>query len=196
MRQTRYAVEAGVDFVQIREPDLSASDLSRLVNACVDLAAGSQTRIVVNDRVDVALACGAAGVHLRSDSVPSDAVRQLVPPGFVVGRSVHTEQEARAAAAHVDYVVAGTVWPTASKPTGHPILGVDGLRQIAASVRVPVLAIGGVTLERVPEVAAAGAAGFAAIGYFMDVAAGDGAVSACRAVPLAQLAEAARLRTV
>jgi thiamine-phosphate pyrophosphorylase len=126
-----------------------ALDLGREV---VILARGSSTRVVVNDRLDVAIACGAAGVHLRADSVRPDAVRRAVPGTFVVGASVHTLAEAVAAAPSVDYIVAGTVWPTESKPSAATI-GLEGLARIAAAVGVPVLAIGGVTLERLADTA-------------------------------------------
>jgi thiamine-phosphate pyrophosphorylase len=177
--------------IQVREPDLAAADLAALVDACLHAARGSGTRVVVNDRLDVALACGAAGVHLRERSMPPQAVRTLTPPGFVVGRSVHDPEAAGRAAPFVDYLIAGTVWPSASKPPGAPLLGVDGLSAVAAAVRVPVLAIGGVTEQRAAAAAAAGAAGCAAIGLFIGEGTGP---DRCGAVPLA--ARVARLRAL
>jgi thiamine-phosphate pyrophosphorylase len=115
----------------------------------------------------VALACGAGGVHLRSDSISPAAARSMSPPGFLVGRSVHGVEDAVAHAGAVDYLVAGTVFPTSSKPLAAPRLGVRGLREIVQAVRTPVLAIGGTTIERMPQIAAAGAAGFAAISLFL-----------------------------
>jgi thiamine-phosphate diphosphorylase len=153
--------------VQIRERDLAARALAALVSAMVALARGSQTRIVVNDRLDVAIAAGAAGVHLRSDSVSPSNARTLAPSGFLIGRSVHNVAEASEVGDTVDYLVAGTVWSTPSKPAGHKLLGVDGLEAVVRATTVPVLAIGGVTLERIPQVAGVGAAGIAAIGLFM-----------------------------
>lgn len=159
----------------------------------VALTRGSATRVVVNDRVDIALACGAAGVHLRGDSVPASAVRTIAPAKFLIGRSVHSVADALAAGAGVDYLLAGTVWPTAAKPPGRPVLGVDGLAAIVQAAAVPVLAIGGVTWDRVGEVAARGGAGIAGIGLFMG--AGPGSARApCRAVPLGEVAAAARAR--
>lgn len=157
----------------------------------VALARGSRTRVLVNDRVDVALSCGAAGVHLRADSIPADVVRRLVPAGFVVGVSVHSVADAVAAAPAADYLVAGTVWPSASKPSASspPLLGVEGLARIAAAVAVPVLAIGGVTIDRVHAVARAGAAGVAAIDLFLSPSPDH---SGCRAQPLRETASAAR----
>jgi thiamine-phosphate pyrophosphorylase len=169
IEQAAEAVDAGVDLIQVRERDLETSALASLVLRVVEATRGSPTRVVVNDRVDVALACGAHGVHLRADSIPASRVRTLVPPGFVIGRSVHGRDEALAVAPGCDYVIAGTVFPTASKPGRIDLLGPDGLESIARTVRLPVLAIGGITLERAAAAAAAGAAGVAAIGLFADV---------------------------
>lgn len=157
---------AGVDAVQIRERDLPGGSLARLTAVAVAAARGSRTKVLVNDRVDVALAAGADGVHLRADSPPAWRIRPLVPKTFVVGRSVHTLEEARAAG-DVDYVIAGTVWPTSSKPAGHPVLGAAGLAQLVRAASVPVLAIGGIDVGRAAAVAASGAAGIAAIGLFI-----------------------------
>jgi thiamine-phosphate pyrophosphorylase len=193
LRQARYAIDAGIDFVQVRERDLDTADLAATVSDIIAMARGTRTRILVNDRVDVALACGAAGVHLRADSVPAAAVRSIAPPEFVIGRSVHGVLDALGAGAAVDYLIAGTVWPTSGKPAGHPVLGVDGLSGIVRAAGVPVLAIGGVTLDRLGEVAARGSAGVAGIGLFM--ASGPAAAHRpCRAVPLVEMAAAARAR--
>jgi thiamine-phosphate diphosphorylase len=122
--------------------------------------------VVVNDRLDVALASGADGVHLRGDSIPPGSARSIAPPGFLIGRSVHHVEEARAVAPDVDYLVAGTVFPTSSKAGRTEWLGVEGLGRICRSVSVPVLAIGGMTPDRLADVATSGAAGVAAIGLF------------------------------
>ena len=119
----------------------------------------------------MALACGAGGVHLRSDSIAPAAYAasgfnrtpgaSRTPADFLVGRSVHQLAEAVEHAPAVDYLIAGTVFPTVSKPAADRLLGESGLSRMAAAVRVPILAIGGVTLERVPAIAASGAAGIA-----------------------------------
>ena len=163
----RDAVRAGVDLIQVREYELETAQLVDLVSEIVEIAHGASTRVVVNDRLDVALACGADGVHLRADSFAPRVVRPMGPDRFLVGRSVHHVDEAREHAAAVDYFVAGTVFPTASKPSATRWLGVSGLEAIVRAVRVPVLAIGGIAVERVAQVAAAGAAGIAAIGLFL-----------------------------
>lgn len=194
--QAQHAIDARVDVLQIRERDLEASDLARLVTEMVAMARGSRSRVVVNDRLDVALACGADGVHLRADSMPPSAARSIAPAGFVIGRSVHGIEEAIGVASDVDYLIAGTVWASRSKPGGPacpPLLGPSGLAAIAAAVSVPVLAIGGVTLDRIPGVVSCGAAGVAAIGLFMGSPAGEGG-SLCRAIALHRTAEAARAR--
>jgi thiamine-phosphate pyrophosphorylase len=196
IQQARHAIDAQVDVLQIRERDLEASDLARLVTEMVAIARGSRSRVVVNDRLDVALACGAGGVHLRASSIPPFAARSISPPGFVIGRSVHALEEAVAVASDVDYLIAGTVWPSESKPggpAGPSLLGLPGLAAIAAAVRVPVLAIGGATLDRIPDVVSCGSAGVAAIGLFIgssDDADGIG----CRAIALRRTVEAARAR--
>jgi thiamine-phosphate diphosphorylase len=165
--QIRHAVDAAVDVVQIRERDLDARELSSIVRAAVAQTRGTRTRVVVNDRVDVALACAADGVHLRADSVPAASVRRIAPAGFLVGRSVHSAEAARQADDGVDYLIAGTVWATESKPASAPLLGVAGLEAIVSAVDVPVLAVGGVSVERARDCAAGGAAGIAAIGLFL-----------------------------
>jgi thiamine-phosphate diphosphorylase len=176
--QVRHAVEAGVDLIQVRERDLEAAPLAALVTEVRAAARGSSTRVVVNDRLDVALACGTDGVHLRSDSVAVAAARQLAPAEFLIGRSVHRIEDA-VAARGADYLIAGTVFRSESKPDGHPLLGIDGLRALARATTAPVLAIGGISLDRIGAIAAAGAAGIAAIGLFMR-SAGGGAAD-CRA---------------
>lgn len=161
------AARAGVHLVQVREPSLEARDLLCLAGRCVEATRGTRTRVLVNDRVDVALASRADGVHLRGDSVAASAVRRVAPPGFIVGRSVHAVAEARQAVVDgaLDYLIFGSVFETSSKP-GQPPAGVEALAAVASAVAVPVLAIGGMTLERLPAVASAGASGFAAIDLF------------------------------
>ena len=168
IEQAAEAVDAGVDLIQIRERGLESAELAALVAEVVRIVRGSRTRVVVNDRLDVAIACDAHGVHLRGDSVAPVRARSIARAGFLVGRSVHTVDEAQACAPHVDYLIAGTVFPTSSKPGRTELLGQSGLASIAAAVRVPVLAIGGITTDRVAAVSAAGAAGIAAVTLFAD----------------------------
>ena len=181
LRIAREASAAGIDLIQVREPGLETAQLADLVAAIVGVTRGSPTRVVVNDRLDVALTSGAHGVHLRADSIPPRLARAIAPPGFVIGRSIHQLEEAREHASAVDYLIAGTVFPTSSKPSAGPLLGLQGLREIATAVEVPVLAIGGITTDRMRAAAAAGAAGIAGIGLFLP---GD--------IPLAHVVDAAR----
>jgi thiamine-phosphate pyrophosphorylase len=167
------AADAGVDWVQIREPDLPAAELYEVVRHAVAEVAGGPTRIIVNDRLDVALAAGAHGVHLRGTSFDASRVRAAatlpIPTDFLIGRSVHTVDEAVAAEAGgaLDYLIFGTMFPTASKPEGHPLAGPEALRAAVETCRLPMLGIGGITLENVDRIAATGAAGVAAIGLFL-----------------------------
>ena len=165
--RVRWAARAGVHLVQVRERDLDGGPLTALVRRCVEAVRGSRARVLVNDRLDVALAAGAHGVHLRADSMPAPTVRTLCPPGFLIGRSVHARDEAidAAAAGGLDYLLFGTVFPTASKP-GREATGTPALAEVVAAAAIPVLAVGGVSTDNVGDVAAAGAAGFAAIGMF------------------------------
>ena len=167
VERVSWAVRAGVHLVQVRERDLEGRALTALVAGCVAAVRGTGARIVVNDRVDVAVAAGAHGVHLRADSMAAARVRTMVAPGFLVGRSVHGLDEARDAdaAGGLDYLLYGTVFASTSKP-GRAPTGTSALAAVAAAVRVPVLAVGGVTPDNLEEVAATGASGFAAIGMF------------------------------
>jgi thiamine-phosphate pyrophosphorylase len=161
------AARAGVHLVQIRQPGMDGRPLAALTSAAVAAVRGTRTRILVNDRFDVALAVGAHGVHLRGDSPPAPRIRAVAPGGFLIGRSVHALEEAQAAVGdgEVDYVMYGTVFATGSKPGAQPA-GAERLAAVCAAVPIPVLAIGGITAVRLGAVAAAGADGFAAIGLF------------------------------
>jgi len=166
----RDAAAAGVNLVQVRERNLDDRQLLALTRSIVHAVEGTAARVVVNDRVDIALAGGAAGVHLRADSPPAESVRAMVPDEFLIGRSVHGEAEAiTAARTGVDYLILGTIFPTVSKPAGASWLGLEALKRAAEGIHVPILAVGGITADNVRSVAAAGAAGFAAIGLFAGV---------------------------
>jgi thiamine-phosphate pyrophosphorylase len=163
------AARAGVHLIQIRERDLDARPLTALVERCVAAVDGTRARVVVNDRLDVALAAGAHGVHLRGDSLPAARARSMAPPGFLIGRSVHSLDEAVRAqeGEGLDYLLFGTVFNTASKPNAAPA-GLSGLAEVAAATRLPILAVGGMSVSTVRSLRSTGAAGFAAIGLFAD----------------------------
>lgn len=168
------ATGAGVDLIQIRERDLEAAPLVRLVRTVAARAAGTATRVLVNDRVDVAVAADAGGVHLRADAPDAARVRALLPPGALVGRSTHEVAEIEHHAPSCDYLLFGSVFPTTSKPAGWRASGLEALADAvtAAAGRTPVVAIGGITPESAGLCAAAGAAGIAGIGLFLPAAAG------------------------
>jgi thiamine-phosphate pyrophosphorylase len=154
--------EAGVGAVQIREKDLDDRALHELARLAREILPPS-TRLLVNGRLDVALAAGADGVHLPADGVPIAPLRARFGPGVLIGRSTHTVAEVeRARDEGADYVTFGPVWETPGKEGP---AGTAGLAR-AAAAGLPVYALGGVTLDRFGELAAAGAAGAAAIRLF------------------------------
>lgn len=164
--QVSAAAFAGVDLIQVREPDLDGGPLVELVRSLAGLVRGTAAKLLVNDRVDVALAAGASGVHLKEAGFEPSAVRRMVPAGFVIGCSVHTSAMVAARNA-ADFLIAGTVLPTASK-RAVDYLNQEGLsRIVAAAAGQPVLGIGGLDVRSVPLVAASGAAGLAAVGAFI-----------------------------
>lgn len=165
------AAHAGVDLIQIREKDLATRDLMELASAAVGAAqqAGSGSRVVVNDRLDVAMAVSAAGVHLGNQSMPAREVRKLVPEDFLVGVSCHSLHETlEAESAGADYALLGPIYETPSKLQYGPPLGLEKLREVAARVKIPVLALGGITVERVRDCLEAGATGIAGIAVFQS----------------------------
>jgi thiamine-phosphate pyrophosphorylase len=169
VERAAHAARAGVDVIQVRERDLGDAALLDVVRAIVRATAATGARVVVNDRADIAMLAGAAGVHLRGDSPPASRIRVMTAPGFLIGRSVHSLAEIDAAAADggCDYLMFGTVFPSAGKPAGHPVAGLDALREACARSPLPVIAIGGVDEAAAALVQDAGAAGFAAVGLFM-----------------------------
>jgi thiamine-phosphate pyrophosphorylase len=170
------AAKAGVGWVQIREKDLSGRELMELVSEAHRRVPAS-CRILVNDRLDVACAAGAGGVHLGEQSLPVHEAKRLLRErkfagGFLVGVSTHSIEAARSAEAQgADYVIFGPVFPTPSKLAYGLPQGVERLAEVCRSVATPVLAIGGITAENAPSCVEAGAAGIAAIRLFQD--AGD-----------------------
>jgi thiamine-phosphate pyrophosphorylase len=167
LEQLRGAIAGGVDVVQVREPDLEARTYVALVREAIALTQGTKCKVLVNDRLDVAVATGAHGVHLREAGLPIEVARRAAPLNFTVGRSVHSP-EAAAASREADYMIAGSVFDTESKPGQTLTLGLDGLlKLVTAAGQCPVWAVGGVTVERLADVRRCGASGVAAIGAFL-----------------------------
>ena len=166
--RVREAASAGVDLVQIREPHLPGGALLSYARQAVAAAADTSCRVLVNDRFDVAIAAGAAGVHLRGASFPAARVRTVAPGGFIIGRSVHSPAEAAAVADQggCDYLIFGTVFQSTNKPAGHPTAGLAGLREVCRATPLPVIAVGGISIDNAAAVIAAGAKGIAAISLF------------------------------
>ena len=157
----------GVDLVQIREKDMPARELSNLVERVLTLPNPHGSRILVNSRVDVAMACGAGGVHLPADFPSVDRVRRIAPPDFLIGVSCHTEDELlEAEQGGADFAVLSPVFLSPSKAEPQPPLGLERLTKWAAKVRIPVLALGGVSVRSAPLCLRAGAAGVAGISMF------------------------------
>ncbi|MGA2814500.1 MAG: thiamine phosphate synthase [Candidatus Acidiferrum sp.] len=172
------AAASGVDWIQIREKDLHPGDCANLVCAALRACSGTLSKVLVNDRLDVALAARAAGVHLGERSLPVAEVRRLLsvchqqpPAEFLAGVSCHSLASAQSAAAGgAGYIFFGPIFPTPSKAAFGPAQGLRRLAEVCRAVEVPVLAIGGITLENARECRESGAAGIAAIRLFQNAA--------------------------
>jgi thiamine-phosphate pyrophosphorylase len=157
------AVEGGANLVQLREKDLPAADLLALAEKLRAVTHLGRALLLVNDRLDVALACSADGVHLPELGLPVAAARRLAGEGFIIGRSVHSVAEAvRAQEEGADYVQVGTIFASRSHPD-QPVAGLGLMEAVAAAVSIPILAVGGITVDNVGEAMAAGAGGAAVI---------------------------------
>jgi thiamine-phosphate diphosphorylase len=152
-------LSADVDFIQIRERGLSPRHLARLVRRAMQVG----PKILVNDRADVALAMGAAGVHLRGNSVSPSKIRRIAPVGFVITIALH---ESEAAPVEADYALLAPIFRPFSKLDRGEPLGIAGLRQATGLSKIPILALGGITTENARQCMEAGAAGVAGITLF------------------------------
>ena len=160
--RARAAVRGGATMIQLRLKDADARTLTEVGRA---LVAALDVPVVINDRADVALACGAAGAHLGADDVPISALRRVVPPGFILGASAGNDAELDAAGG-ADYVGIGAVYATGSKADAGAAIGVAEFARLAARARdrgIPAVAVGGITAATAGTLRSAGAAGVAVI---------------------------------
>jgi thiamine-phosphate pyrophosphorylase len=176
------AIDAGVDWVQVRERDLPARALGEIVRAAVRISSerfvrhpeNPRVRIIVNDRLDIAVAAGADGVHLGGTSLPVSEINKMRGNGvlseaFLIGASCHSAEGAQAAEREgADYVFFGPIFETPAKIRFGKPQGTDRLREVASSVSISVIAIGGITIGNAADCIAAGAAGIAAIRLFQE----------------------------
>lgn len=158
------AIAGGADAIQLRDKFRGIGELVRIGKCLRVITRRSSTLFIVNDRLDVALACGADGVHLGQGDLRIDVARQIAPPGFIIGVSVSTTEEALLAEWHgADYVALSPIFSTGSKSDAGPGHGLEMVREIRKNVTIPVIAIGGITRENIQDVFAAGADGVAVI---------------------------------
>jgi thiamine-phosphate pyrophosphorylase len=150
--------------IQLRERDLSARELVTLAREVQALTASRRSQLLINDRIDVALALEGVGVHLRSNSLPVSVARELLGPQRLLGVSVHTVDEGLLAKSQgADYIVLGPIYETPSKQVFGPPLGIHTLEKACRLIRIPIIGIGGVTAARAREMRCAGAFGAAVI---------------------------------
>lgn len=162
------ALAAGAPAIQLRDKRASARELYEAGQELLPLVRAAGALFFVNDRTDVALALGADGVHVGPDDLPVARLRSAVPRGFLIGTSTDDPDEAgRLVAEGASYIGCGTVYSTRSKPDAGEVIGLEGLDRVARAVDVPVVGIGGVTLERSAEVAGTAASGVAVIAAVM-----------------------------
>jgi thiamine-phosphate pyrophosphorylase len=162
------ALEAGAPAIQLREKERGVGEVLDLARRIRRMTRDADALFFVNDRVDLALAAEADGVHLGPQDLPVAEVRRRTPPDFLIGYSTDEPEAARRAEAEgANYLGCGTVWPTSSKEDPGRVIGLDGLRRVAEAVEIPVVGIGGVTPERARELSGTGAAGVAVIGAVM-----------------------------
>jgi len=167
IERCRAVALGGATCIQLRLKDISARDLAALTQ---ELVRSVGVPVIVNDRADVAIAAGAAGVHLGADDMPVGAVRKFAPEGFIIGASVGNDEE-RNSSRGADYVGIGPVFGTASKKDAGSAIGIAEFKRLAVATGLPAVGIGGINASNARAVIDAGAAGIAAIASVMG--AGD-----------------------
>lgn len=167
----RHCLQAGAPAIQLRDKQARARQLLEQAQQLRALTREFNALLFINDRLDIALAAQADGVHLGPDDIPLAAARTVVPAGFLIGVSTDDVEQAKAAQRNgADYIGCGAVFGTSSKAVGNEAIGVAQLQRVVAAVSIPVVGIGGIDASNVSEVAATGAAGVAVIGAAMKAA--------------------------
>lgn len=157
------ALDGGVTCLQLREKEASAGEILALARTLLPLCRARRVPLLINDRVDIALAAGADGVHLGQEDLPLPEARALLGPDRILGATAHTVEEAlRAQAEGADYLGVGAMFPTGTKTNTIPT-SADTLKAICAAVSIPVVAIGGVNAQNLPTLAGTGIAGAAVV---------------------------------
>ncbi len=162
--QVERLAAGGAVFIQLRDKSASPRDFYEAALAAMKVARSLKVRIIINDRVNVAAAVCADGVHLGQDDLPPDRARALLAPGAIIGLSTHNLKQAlEADSTSADYIAFGPVFATSTKEKPDPVVGIEQLAEIRRRVSKPLVAIGGITLERAASVIEAGAASVAII---------------------------------
>jgi len=157
--QVERLVAGGATLIQLREKHASPRDFFEAAKRALEIAHEAGAKIIINDRADIARALGADGVHLGQDDLPPDAARQVLGSDAIIGFSTHSvEQAIKAAAYNVDYIAIGPIFETTTKEKPDPVVGLYGLTEVKKNVgKIPLIAIGGINLNSINDVLAAGA---------------------------------------
>ena len=168
--QVRLLIEGGAQLIQLRDKSADAGEFYDAAVEVVNYARRFGVKIIVNDRVDIALAAGADGVHLGQDDLPPDEARKLLGDDAVIGFSTHSIAQAREGIRYpVDYIAIGPVFATGTKPDHDPVLGLEGLTSVRAAIgQFPLVAIGGISSENSRSVLSSGADGVAIISALLS----------------------------
>lgn len=161
--QASLALDGGATAIQLRDKTMPSSEMAKIARSITGLCHSREAKLFVNDRLEVALTAGADGCHLGQSDYPLSKARKVAPRPFLLGLSVHNPEQARIAEEEgADYIGVGAVFPTGSKDDTS-VIGLDGLREIAKSTTLPIVAIGGISVKNVRSVMEAGASGIAVI---------------------------------